>query len=710
MRAILLAAVVAFAGLAPAPPRAAAAITSPFAAVETQPVAPGVGYQRGTAAAAAGPLSVNVVDVDLAAPDISLETSHAYDRVNAREQPTAQGARRSSDGHRVVATINGSNFGSPDGIVLSPYGLMVSGGELTAAGFRRSGDQLVALGLDSHGQPIVGAPRVSIAVSLPSGGVVAVARVNQPGTDDEAVLYTPRFDDVTPAHQQGIEIVLGGVELPLRVSGRYSGGVSEVRRGAGGAALGPGTLVISAGTLAADAFAAVSIGDELTIGVAIDSGWEDVVQAVGGREVLLRRGIVDIFPTDGRKFSTPEPRSAIGYTVAGRMIIVTVDGRQAHSRGVTIPELAELMKQLGAVEAINLDGGGSTMMAVRRPGSIEASIVNKPSEGEERAVNNAVHVVSTVPTGPLSAVLVTPAMSEVAVGQTRQYSFRGHDVAYNGIVPDLGPVSWSTSNGRATITTDGLLTGASIGSVTVRAAAGSWSAGAAVTIVASPPGLTVSPPQVTMLTGVTSAKKKLKLLVTWTAANPQATVTRIELQRRVNSGNWKGLTLASAAPMSVRGAFSFGPLHQLRVRATDSSGSRSAWVLGMPFRLLVYDDNHVQLRRAGSWTTVASTEAIGGGFALGKAAGAGMSLAAISSQVSVVGHRGPKHGSVRVGFESSTADTIGLRSGSMLRRRVLWVGVPPGRNDAVVPVLTITNVSSGRLTRVDIDAVIVLVH
>ena len=80
------------------------------------------------------------------------------------------------------------------------------------------------------------------------------------------------------------------------------------------------------------------------------------------------------------------------------MILVTVDGRQAgYSAGMTLRESAQLMRDLGATQALNLDGGGSTTMVVRRSWEHAARYIlaNKPSDKEgERPVANALAVVS----------------------------------------------------------------------------------------------------------------------------------------------------------------------------------------------------------------------------------------------------------------------------------------------------------------------------
>ena len=86
--------------------------------------------------------------------------------------------------------------------------------------------------------------------------------------------------------------------------------------------------------------------------------------------------------------SVRHPRTAAGVTADGHtLILLTIDGRQpGHSLGVTLPELADLMIELGAAEAVNLDGGGSTSFYLRRAdGSV---VTNQPSGGKWRPVAN----------------------------------------------------------------------------------------------------------------------------------------------------------------------------------------------------------------------------------------------------------------------------------------------------------------------------------
>lgn len=103
------------------------------------------------------------------------------------------------------------------------------------------------------------------------------------------------------------------------------------------------------------------------------------------------------------------PRTAAGVTADGRtLILLTVDGRQpGHSVGATLPELADLMLELGAHDAVALDGGGSTSFYLKRPdGTV---VTNKPSGGQWRPVANHLGVWIAPPSKPATPAVAEPA-------------------------------------------------------------------------------------------------------------------------------------------------------------------------------------------------------------------------------------------------------------------------------------------------------------
>ena len=87
------------------------------------------------------------------------------------------------------------------------------------------------------------------------------------------------------------------------------------------------------------------------------------------------------------------PRTAVGIDADGRkLLILVVDGRSSSSRGYTMVELADMMTALGAENALNLDGGGSSTMWGRTPTG-QLGLINEPSDGAERLVPNGLGVV-----------------------------------------------------------------------------------------------------------------------------------------------------------------------------------------------------------------------------------------------------------------------------------------------------------------------------
>ena len=119
-------------------------------------------------------------------------------------------------------------------------------------------------------------------------------------------------------------------------------------------------------------------------------GWDGYTSALGGGPRLVANGIAEVAQEGFRSDVTQGlgPRTAIGLDSEGRYIIVVADGRRPnYSTGLTLLELAYTLQKLGAVDAVNLDGGGSTAMSLR------GRLINRPSDGSERSVSNALLVM-----------------------------------------------------------------------------------------------------------------------------------------------------------------------------------------------------------------------------------------------------------------------------------------------------------------------------
>ena len=165
--------------------------------------------------------------------------------------------------------------------------------------------------------------------------------------------------------------------------------------------------------------------------------------------------------------STRASRTAIGIKKDGTVVMLMVDGRQApYSVGMTMAEVGAAMEELGCVQAVNLDGGGSSTFATQREGDPEndttagLSLRCRPSDGYERKVSNTVMVLSTAAaTGDFDHAVLTPNDVVYTPGSTVQFSASGVDAAGGHAEIHTG-ASWEVLSGGGSIDASGRYTAA----------------------------------------------------------------------------------------------------------------------------------------------------------------------------------------------------------------------------------------------------------
>jgi hypothetical protein len=163
-------------------------------------------------------------------------------------------------------------------------------------------------------------------------------------------------------------------------------------------------VVIAArpGTSEALLVASLTMGE--TVSVEWSFGWAGTADAMGGTPLLLEDGRVTVSRC-GAYLCRRHPRTGVGVTEDGSVLMVVVDGRRTLSRGLTLVGFARLFRRLGATWALNMDGGGSSTMVVG------SRIVNVPSDGRERPVCCSVMVLP----GPDPGETIGEAAGEAAV-------------------------------------------------------------------------------------------------------------------------------------------------------------------------------------------------------------------------------------------------------------------------------------------------------
>jgi hypothetical protein len=350
----------------------------------------------------AGPFTEHIATIDLTASS-SPDTVLSGDRLRGTQLTTTM-ARNAG----AVLAINGDYFLSSG----RPVHAFAQDGRLEQT------PQLLgrALGLDATGTRVsMGFPDVETVLSTQSDtGTVSIEipRWNSgPASGDSvaaftaagANLETPPNNDCYAGLASASSPVVhpdGGVETSMTVTGPPRCG--------GDAALVPTSGVILDGShFNASGTFLQSLRPGQPAQVIQTLGFPGAVDVLGGNPVLIANGAQqyqDLFGDSS--FFERQPRTAVGVTADGRMLLVVVDGRQpGYSVGMTLQELANLMQSLGAQNAINLDGGGSSTMWVN------GLRVNRPSDGFERGVGSALVVLPGDDPGQADLVLADPAPS-----------------------------------------------------------------------------------------------------------------------------------------------------------------------------------------------------------------------------------------------------------------------------------------------------------
>ncbi|WP_052947325.1 phosphodiester glycosidase family protein [Aneurinibacillus tyrosinisolvens] len=458
-----------------------------------------------------------------------IEAGSTHGKVAGMEQVSDQAKDVSRPGHVVVGGINGDFYDMTNGI---PIDFMMHEGKVL-----QSPSGYGAVGFKPDGHAVIGNPGFTGAVEV-NGQKRPITAVNRGRGADELILYTPEYVADTGTNDFGTEVILHtsqttstgsmagspagentgttsgdtvvttGDTIPPVVgnqensNGTISATVIEKRQDQGKAPLQEGMLVLSGHGIAKDFLNTIKPGDEIKISTKLEAPWDQVKEAVGGH-VMLTNGSINVNLSDPVNTGV-HPRTAVGVKADGTPFFVVIDGRQpGYSEGVTVPELAQLMKDMGAVDAINLDGGGSTTFVARQPGDASVTVQNSPSDGSERSVANSLLVVSSAPEGSLSKIAIRPAHARILTGSHMNLLTKGMDENYNPVAIQ-DPIAWSTEGGIGKVDSVGIFTaGNAAAKGSIKAASSSGTGSAPVEMVDKLTSISIFPSPLTVNPGQT---------------------------------------------------------------------------------------------------------------------------------------------------------------------------------------------------------------
>jgi len=436
------------------------------------------------------------------------------DTVGSRATLSKMIAAAEAQGYMVIGGINGDFYNLSNGV---PIGLVIKDGKLIS----NNSTKWAAIGFRSDGSVVVGMPSLEIKAVLEDGTSFAIANFNKAQGDWGPYMFTSDFGATTGSTEPSIEVVVDISSGIPQLGNMMIGMVSAVYTNAKATPIGQNQVVLSArhGKNGEAALSQLKVGDAVSFTFDDPEGkWLGVQQAIGGQRILLQNGQIppDIPSND------VNPYTAIGVKANGEVVFLQVDGRNsANSVGISSMDAAKFLKDMGCVDAISLDGGGSSTIAARMPGDISPKVINSPSDGSQRANSNALLLVSKkaiainsgqdeISSLQLKLLHVYPGKIYMLPGSTTTFSVKGTDECFFPVAV-TGDVAWQASGGR--ITPDGVYTAPdSPGTYQITAKCGEVT-GTATVVVIPVSRVTSIKPSAGSITVLPGASQKINLTV-----------------------------------------------------------------------------------------------------------------------------------------------------------------------------------------------------
>jgi len=355
------------------------------------------------------PLQVFYLTVDISTPGVSIRTVCATDHVAGTARTSAMAKANSKDGLLYFAGTNG-DFYSTSGtatngssVVGTPTTATIVNGEIY-----KSSNSNYQFTVDNNGIPYVSRLNFYTGTATCGDKNTLFKGVNVSSPNNGITLYTPRYWgsanqtdyadacwQVTARLMEGDSFTAGSTFRLVVTSEPNATGDTPIPDD-GFVIHGRGSSTTDCNTSAYDFVGALHTGDIVTINNRILTAEGQEIHpfsTVSGNPKNVGGG--ETLDTEGERgdASSRHPRTCIGYSHDHKKVIMMViDGRSASSAGVTTSMLADVMRYAGAYEAVNIDGGGSSTLYVEALG-----VRNRTSDGQERAVGNAVFAVLEAP-------------------------------------------------------------------------------------------------------------------------------------------------------------------------------------------------------------------------------------------------------------------------------------------------------------------------
>jgi len=287
-------------------------------------------------------------------------------------------------GYNVVGAINSDFFITSTGV---PMGIVIEDSV-----FKSSGGGRTAIAYGEDGAFVSQNTEVKITLKNQTGQNTgksfSTTYFNKSRADGGVYLFDENFSTVsTRTTSDGWAVVFKILDGEMTVSGEMQLEVAELKPECTTVTLYDGYMVLtsSQGSGYGEVFNMFAEGDRVTLSTACtDERLAEATWACGGGDVLIENGNITSSSSWDQTIASSNPRTAIGIKADGTLIYYVLDGRTTASAGATLSQLASDLRSRGCVWALNLDGGGSSIMTLRLPSGGSNTVVNTPSDGSMR--------------------------------------------------------------------------------------------------------------------------------------------------------------------------------------------------------------------------------------------------------------------------------------------------------------------------------------
>lgn len=466
------------------------ALTTIYEAKEEERISPGAVLNEYKIFTDKGWLKVNIIEVDLTDNNTEVGVLNSENGLN-----TFQTVFQMANKDNIIAAINGDFFNgnSKNG---NTIGLSISNGKLLTSTYyeNENKDTFGSFILDEDNNAWIDYFTEKIEfISTRGGETLEIGEYNKLFLNyDKAIVYTRDWGDKLK------EIV---TEMPVTVIVVEDDKIKDIiTTGEEVEIPEDGYVVVGFDKVATYMAENFEKRKKVKLNIETELDIDEIKVAISGGAVLVNEGKIPEFFSSN--ISGSNPRTAIGLSKDEETLyLITVDGRQKDSIGMTQTELAEFLIEKNIYTALNLDGGGSTTMLARRPGRKIISTINSPSNGTLRMVTNALGIYNTEKSGKLSKIKLELEEENVFVNSTRELKVYGYDKYYNPIEIDSSEIEWFVDGVNVTIKDNTIITGDEFGTATLTAKIGKAEGTISIDVLSAPNEINIFPKKKTISLG-----------------------------------------------------------------------------------------------------------------------------------------------------------------------------------------------------------------